>query len=95
MAAVTLAMDLCFTHNQPHIQIRKSEVLSACKMVEETQQKSTIALKGIENGIRTLRAILHKHKTQSLLSNYKANPSNVSPEPLRTDRFLATALSFS
>jgi len=85
MAAVTLAMDLCFTHNEPHIQIRKTEVLSACKMLEKTQQESTVALKGIENGIRTLRAMLRKHKTQGSLSNCTADPFNTSPKRLQLD----------
>ncbi|KAK7514331.1 putative Zn(II)2Cys6 transcription factor [Phyllosticta citriasiana] len=64
MAAVILATNACFDPNEPNVEARKAEVMAACKVLERDTQESTIASRGIQKGIDTLRTMLQKHKGQ-------------------------------
>ncbi|KAK8162237.1 putative Zn(II)2Cys6 transcription factor [Phyllosticta citrichinensis] len=64
MAAVILATNACFDPNEPNVEARKAEVMAACKVLERDTQESTIASRGLQKGIDTLRGMLQKHKSQ-------------------------------
>lgn len=59
-AAIALVMDLCFNRVQGEDEERRSEVMTACRMLEEAKDRSPIAKKFVESLIKVLR----KHKVK-------------------------------
>ena len=62
MAIVTLATDLCFNPNEPNIEVRKSQILSACKLLENDQQLTPAGSRGVAQGVHIIKNLLHSVK---------------------------------
>ena len=58
MAAIILATDVLFDPTSPQAQIRKTEVLATCDMLEVSKRESVMAREYIDSHIRKLRSLL-------------------------------------
>lgn len=73
MAIVTLATDLCFNRIEPNMEVRKSQILTACKLLEHGQPINLRSLKGIAfaQGVQLIKKMMDNAKGES--SSARAN----------------------
>jgi hypothetical protein len=73
LAAIILATDASFNPSASDAEIRKTEVLTACKMLDKSQQESTTWIEGIQRGVQTLMSMLQKKRSRLSTSQPKGS----------------------
>lgn len=79
LAAITLAAEVSFDPGAPLAEVRKNEVLSACRLLEDLRHESPMARDRIQKGVQALLATLQKSQQQPQQPPSTGRETDISP----------------